>query len=85
MEHESPPTRSHDPDEAWPYDAHTWWGPKRGCTLIVCGLNSQPGSLLYRAGFIDHLGDDNVCPDLSKALERAYILLPNLMGGDEDY
>ena len=59
---------------------------KRGCTLLVCGLNSQPGSLLFRSGFIDHLGDDNVCPDLSKALERAYVLLPNLMGGsDEDY
>ena len=59
---------------------------KRGCTLIVSGLNSQPGSLLYRSGFIDHLGDDNVCPDLSSALRRAYTLLPNLMGGsEEDY
>ena len=59
---------------------------KRGCTLLVCGLNSQPGSLLYRSGFIDHLGDDNVCPDLSHALQRAYILLPNLMGdSEEDY
>ncbi|UCV29109.1 SulP family inorganic anion transporter [Ferribacterium limneticum] len=59
---------------------------KRGCTLLVCGLNSQPGSLLYRSGFVDHLGDDNVCPDLSSALQRAYILLPNLMGGsEEDY
>jgi SulP family sulfate permease len=59
---------------------------KRGCTLLVCGLNSQPGSLLYRSGFIDHLGDENVCTDLSAALARAYILLPNLMGGgEEDY
>ncbi|MBK6357658.1 MAG: sulfate permease [Betaproteobacteria bacterium] len=59
---------------------------KRGCTLLVCGLNSQPGSLLYRSGFIDHLGDDNVSADLSEALKRAYILLPNLMGGfEEDY
>lgn len=59
---------------------------KRGCTLLLCGLNSQPGSLLYRSGFIDHLGDDNVCPDLSGALQRAYTLLPNLMGGsEEDY
>ena len=59
---------------------------KRGCTLMVCGLNSQPGSLLFRSGFIDHLGDDNVCPDLSSAIKRAYILLPSLMGGnDEDY
>jgi len=59
---------------------------KRGCTLLVCGLNSQPGSLLYRSGFVDHLGDDNVLPDLSEALKRAYILLPNLMGNsEEDY
>ena len=59
---------------------------KRGCTLLVCGLNSQPGSLLYRSGFIDHLGDDNVSADLSEALKRAYILLPNLMNSfEEDY
>jgi len=59
---------------------------KRGCTLLVCGLNSQPGSLLYRSGFIDHLGDENVCTDLSSALSRAYILLPDLMGNsEEDY
>ncbi|MGB4673429.1 MAG: sulfate permease [Azovibrio sp.] len=51
---------------------------KRGCTLIVCGLNSQPGSLLYRSGFIDHLGDENVCPDLTAALARAGELLPPL-------
>jgi SulP family sulfate permease len=59
---------------------------KRGCTLLVSGLNSQPGSLLFRSGFIDHLGDDNVCLDLTSALKRAYVLLPNLMGGqEEDY
>ena len=51
---------------------------KRGCTLIVCGLNSQPGSLLYRSGFIDHLGDENVCLDLTAALARAGELLPPL-------
>ena len=39
-----------------------------------------------RVGALEHLGDDNVCPDLSGALARAYTLLPNLMGGsDEDY
>ncbi len=59
---------------------------KRGCTLIICGLNSQPGSLLYRSGFIDHLGDENIVPELTDALKRAYILLPNLMGCfAEDY
>ena len=59
---------------------------KRGCTLIFCGLNSQPGSLLFRSGFIDQLGDENVCPDLTGALQRAYTLLPSLMGcTDEEY
>jgi sulfate permease, SulP family len=59
---------------------------RRRCTLLVCGLNAQPASLLYRSGFIDHLGSGNICPDLSAALKRAYILLPNLMGNaEEDY
>ena len=59
---------------------------KRGCTLLVCGLNEQPSSLLYRSGFIDHLGNENVCDDLSEGLKRAYMLLPNLMGAlEEDY
>lgn len=58
---------------------------KRGCTLIVCGLNSQPGSLLRRSGFLEHVGESNVTPDLAQALERARVLLPNLMGGDEEY
>lgn len=57
---------------------------KRGCTLLLCGLNSQPGSLLYRAGFIDAVGDDNVCADLPHAIARAHRLLPNLMGGHQE-
>ena len=58
---------------------------KRGCTLIVCGLNAQPASLLYRSGFIERIGSNNVGADLEKALERAYILLPSLMGESEEY
>ena len=53
---------------------------KRHCTLLLCGLNSQPESLLERSGFIIQLGADNVCPDLGSALQRAVRLLPNLMG-----
>ena len=49
---------------------------KRGTQLILCGLQSQPGSLLYRAGFIDRLGDENVCADFSEALARATCILP---------
>jgi SulP family sulfate permease len=57
---------------------------KRGCTLLVCGLNSQPGSLLQRSGFLEHIGQENVSADLPAALQRAENLLPNLMGGNED-
>ncbi len=56
---------------------------QRRCHLLLCGLNSQPGSLLYRSGFVERLGDDNVCADLGQALERAKVLLPNLMGEDQ--
>jgi SulP family sulfate permease len=59
---------------------------KRGCTLLLCGLNAQPSQLLYRSGFIDHMGLDNVCNDIDNALSRAYILLPGLLGeSDCDY
>jgi SulP family sulfate permease len=56
---------------------------KRGCQLLVCGLNAQPRSLLHRSGFLDHIGENNVCIGLERALERAYVLLPNLSGDDE--
>lgn len=56
---------------------------KRGCSLILSSLNSQPGSLFYRSGFIDRLGDENVCSSLSDALERAAILLPPILVEDK--
>jgi len=58
---------------------------KRGCALLVCGLNQQPGSLLQRSGFLDRIGANNNTADLDQALARAYILLPPLMGEAEDY
>jgi SulP family sulfate permease len=56
---------------------------KRGCVLVISGLNSQPASLLERSGFIEHLGVSNVCKDLDTALAHAERLLPDLMGGGE--
>jgi SulP family sulfate permease len=59
---------------------------KRGCTLMLCGLNAQPGSLMQRSGFIDAVGPANVGTDIEHAMQRARDLLPNLMGShDEDY
>jgi len=54
---------------------------KRGCALLICGLDGQPASLLRRAGFLDRLGAGNVCADLSAALARAGALLPDPNGG----
>ena len=44
---------------------------KRGAHLILCGLNSQPGSIVFRSGFLDRLGDDNVTANLTDVLLRA--------------
>nr|MBL8456779.1 STAS domain-containing protein [Zoogloeaceae bacterium] len=44
---------------------------KRGATLVFCGLNTQPGSIIARSGFIDALGPDNITRNLAEALMRA--------------
>lgn len=48
---------------------------KREISLVLCNLNSQPGSLIFRSGFLDALGDDNICTDLYAALARGKALL----------
>lgn len=44
---------------------------KRGASLVLSGLNSQPGSLVFRSGFLEQLGDDNVTANITEALIRA--------------
>jgi SulP family sulfate permease len=44
---------------------------KRGAELILCDLNSQPGSLVFRSGFLGKLGDQNVAGNITDALLRA--------------
>ncbi|MFT3759359.1 SulP family inorganic anion transporter [Thauera sp.] len=44
---------------------------KRGAHLILCGLNSQPGSLVFRSGFMEDLGDENITANITEALLRA--------------
>jgi SulP family sulfate permease len=48
---------------------------KRGCFLILCGLNHQPLSLIERAGFLQHLGSGQCIAELPQALQRARDLL----------
>lgn len=44
---------------------------RRGATLVFCGLNAQPGSLIARSGFVDTLGTHNITRNLTEALMRA--------------
>ena len=43
--------------------------------LILCGPHSQPLFALMRAGFMDKIGESNVCGDMESALARARELL----------
>ncbi|WP_435749642.1 SulP family inorganic anion transporter [Thauera sp. AutoDN2] len=47
---------------------------KRGAHLILCRLGSQPGSIVFRSGFLDRLGDDNITATLEEAVARARLL-----------
>ncbi len=48
---------------------------KRGSHLVLAGPHTQPLFLMERAGFLDRIGMDNLCPDLDTALERARVLI----------
>lgn len=43
--------------------------------LILCGPHSQPLFALTRAGFMERLGEDNVCGDMDASLARARDIL----------
>ncbi|MGC4047333.1 MAG: solute carrier family 23 protein [Armatimonas sp.] len=45
-----------------------------GRTLLLCGAREQPAKLLQQAEFQRHVGDANILPHVSAALERARIL-----------
>jgi len=44
---------------------------RTGRHLIVCGARSQPAKLLRQVEFERHVGLDNLCPNITVALERA--------------
>ena len=45
---------------------------RRGTQLILSGVQPQPMKVLYKSGFVDKLGLDNICPDIDASLERAW-------------
>ena len=48
---------------------------KKGRHLILSGPHTQPLLTMQKDGFIDELGEENVCPHLDAALERAREIL----------
>jgi SulP family sulfate permease len=47
----------------------------KGKYLVLSGPHTQPLVTMQKDGFIDQLGDENVCPHLEAALERAQEIL----------
>jgi SulP family sulfate permease len=42
-----------------------------GRTLLLCGARHQPARLLHRADFVEHIGLQNILPNIDAALVRA--------------
>lgn len=48
-----------------------------GRTMLVCGARSQPAFLMKEAGFERHVGNENICLNITEALERAEAIHTN--------
>ena len=60
-----------------------WSTSRIGCTrrdgaLILCGALPQPAQLMRQAEFHEHVGEENICPDITAALDRAPALYASL-------
>jgi SulP family sulfate permease len=42
-----------------------------GRALILCGAMEQPSKLLQQSRFVEHLGQENIMPNIQAALDRA--------------
>jgi sulfate permease, SulP family len=49
-----------------------------GRTLLLCGAREQPARLMERAEFHEHLGDENILPNVQAALTRARAIAKEL-------
>jgi sulfate permease, SulP family len=48
---------------------------RKGKHLILSGPHTQPLFLMEKAGFLDRIGRDNVCPHVNAAIDRARVIL----------
>lgn len=53
---------------------------KSGRHLLYCGMREQPARLMQKAGFEEHVGRENICPNVNAALVRARELLAAMPG-----
>src|SRR5258706_12499422 len=57
---------------------------KSGRTLILCGARRQPALFLAQAEFIEHIGRDNILPNVQDALKRAAHIFEDFSGVGEE-
>ena len=46
-----------------------------GRTLVLCGAREQPAAVMRQALFHEHLGEENICPNIAAALRRAEVVV----------
>jgi sulfate permease, SulP family len=46
-----------------------------GRHLVLCGMRDQPAELMAKASFHEHIGDENIQPNLETAVRRARVIL----------
>ena len=45
-----------------------------GRTLVFCGARAQPAKLMLQAEFLEHVGRENICANISHGLARAKVI-----------
>ena len=48
---------------------------KEKITIVLSGVNEKVHAALQKSGFYELLGEENICPNINVALERAAKLL----------
>ena len=55
-----------------------------GKTLLLCGARDQPAKLLAQSAFVEHVGQANILPHVTAALERAREVMSGFDGVGDD-
>ena len=48
---------------------------RKGTTVVLSAVQIQPLDFMMRSGFVHHVGDANLAPNIDVALERARAIL----------